>query len=123
MKVLLSIKPEFAEKIFEGSKMFEYRKTIFKNPDIKKVIVYASSPLQLVIGEFEIEHIINSDINNLWEQTSKGSGITKAFFLNYFNNKKTGYAIKIKSVKRYAKPLNLKEKYNVLPPQSFLYLT
>lgn len=30
MKVLLSIKPEFANKIFEGTKRFEFRKSIFK---------------------------------------------------------------------------------------------
>ena len=30
MKVLLSIKPEFVEKIFSGEKRFEYRKNIFK---------------------------------------------------------------------------------------------
>lgn len=30
MKVLLSIKPEFVEKIFAGEKKFEYRRTIFK---------------------------------------------------------------------------------------------
>ena len=29
MKVLLSIKPEFASKIFEGTKRFEYRKAHF----------------------------------------------------------------------------------------------
>lgn len=33
MKVLLSIKPEFAERIFNGSKKYEFRKVIFKNPD------------------------------------------------------------------------------------------
>ena len=31
MKVLLSIKPEFAEKILNGTKRFEFRKGIFKN--------------------------------------------------------------------------------------------
>ena len=45
MKVLLSIKPEFANKIFEGTKRFEFRKSIFKK-EVKTVVVYASSPLQ-----------------------------------------------------------------------------
>ena len=30
MKILLSIKPEYAHKIFSGEKKFEYRKIIFK---------------------------------------------------------------------------------------------
>lgn len=61
MKVLLSIKPEFAFKIFEGKKKFEFRKVIFKNPNVKTVVVYASSPVQRVIGEFEIDDILSSD--------------------------------------------------------------
>ena len=55
MRVLLSIKPEFAELIFKGTKKFEFRKSIFKNSEIKTVVVYASSPMQKVIGEFEID--------------------------------------------------------------------
>ena len=38
MKVLLSIKPEFAFAIINGSKKFEYRKNIFKNQDISSVV-------------------------------------------------------------------------------------
>lgn len=30
MKVLLSIKPEYVEKILDGTKKFEFRKGIFK---------------------------------------------------------------------------------------------
>ena len=55
MKIVLSIKPEFAFKIFDGTKKFEFRKSIFKNVNIKSVILYASSPIQQVIGEFEID--------------------------------------------------------------------
>ena len=35
MKILLSIKPEFAEKIFSGSKKYEFRRRIFKAPGEK----------------------------------------------------------------------------------------
>ena len=51
MKVVLSIKPEFAFKIFDGTKKFEFRKSIFKSNKVKSIIVYASSPVQQVIGE------------------------------------------------------------------------
>lgn len=122
MKILLSIKPEFAFKIFEGSKKFEFRKTIFKN-DVKKVVVYASSPLQKVIGEFEIEDIISSDTDSLWEQTKEFSGITKEFYDSYFANKEIGYAIKIKSTRKYKKPLSLWDDFNIsFAPQSFIYI-
>lgn len=35
MKVLLSIKPKYANAIFAGTKKFEFRRSIFKNLNIK----------------------------------------------------------------------------------------
>ena len=66
MKVLLSIKPKFAEKIFDGTKKFEFRKSIFKNDKVRKVVVYASFPVQKVIGEFTIADILNDDVAAIW---------------------------------------------------------
>jgi len=122
MKVLLSIKPEFAEKIFNGTKKFEFRRSIFKKSQVKTVVVYASSPMQRVIGEFEIGCILCDEINNLWEQTQEYAGIDEDYFFNYFSDKQKGYAIAIKKTRVYRTPLSLKDKFNMLPPQSFAYL-
>jgi predicted transcriptional regulator len=123
MKVVLSIKPEFAFKIFDGSKKFEFRKSIFKNTNVKSVIVYASSPVQQVIGEFEIEDILNYDLQTLWELTQEHSGISEDFYYKYFADKAQGFAIKIKKTKKYKTPKCLRTDYNLFPPQSFAYLT
>lgn len=122
MKVVLSIKPEFAYKIFEGSKLFEFRKSIFKNENVRTIIVYASSPVQKVIGEFEIDKIISHDIDTLWNITQHLSGITKEYFYRYFANKEHGFAIQIKNIKKYKNPRCLRADYNLFPPQSFAYL-
>ncbi|SFS75551.1 ASCH domain-containing protein [Mucilaginibacter polytrichastri] len=122
MRVILSIKPEYANKIFDGTKKYEFRRTIFKDTTVKTVIVYASSPMQKVIGEFEIDIILNDGLNDLWEQTKDFAGITQDYFYEYFSQKQEGYAIKIKNVQRYLQPLCLKDEYNVSPPQSFLYV-
>lgn len=122
MRVLLSIKPEFAFKIFEGEKRFEFRKVIFKKPNVKTVVVYASSPVQQVIGEFEIEDILSSAPNDIWEQTKKYSGITEFFFNEYFADREVAHAIKIKNTIKYSKPLDIKKDFNVVPPQSYVYL-
>jgi predicted transcriptional regulator len=121
MRVVLSIKPEFANKIFDGSKKFEFRKAIFKNANVKTVIVYASSPVQQVIGEFEIEKIINKDIDTLWDMTHHSSGISQDYFYKYFADREKGFAIQIKKPKKYRQPKCLKEDFDLLPPQSFAY--
>ena len=122
MTVLLSIKPEFAEKIFDGTKKFEFRKSIFKNTDVQKVVVYASSPVQRVIGEFTIDTILNDDIDTIWEQTARYAGITRDFYLSYFAHKEKAYAIKIRKTKRYAKARRLSDYNLQVAPQSFAYL-
>lgn len=122
MKVVLSIKPQFAYKIFDGTKQFEFRKAIFKNQEVKTIIVYASSPVQKVIGEFDIDEILSYDIDTLWDLTQEHSGITEDYFYQYFANKLNGYAIKIKNVREYKTPKCLKTDFNLFPPQSFSYV-
>jgi predicted transcriptional regulator len=122
MKVLLSIKPEYADKIFNGTKLFEFRRSIFKNPDIKTVVVYASSPVQKVIGEFDIESILHESIDELWRLASEHGGVQKQFFFDYFSNKDSGFAIKIRKTRRYKIAKNLESEFKVKPPQNFLYL-
>jgi len=122
MKILLSIKPEYAEKIFAGTKKYEFRRSIFKNPDVKTVVVYASSPVQKVIGEFEIDSIIFTDIENLWKLTEQASDTGRSFFFQYYEGKDKGYAIKIGKTKRYETPLDLKRDFKLNPPQSFVYI-
>jgi predicted transcriptional regulator len=122
MRVLLSIKPEYAFKIFEGTKKFEFRKAIFKKPGIKTVVVYASSPVQQVIGEFDIDEIYSSNPDSVWERTKQFSGISKDFFFKYFVDRDIAHAIKIKNIRKYEIPLNLKKDFNALPPQSYMYV-
>ena len=122
MKVLLSIKPEFALKIFDGSKRYEYRRAIFKNQEVNRVIVYASDPIKQIIGEFEIEDILHEEPQSLWVKTKRHAGISKKRFFNYFTNKSKGYAIKVKATRVYDDPLPLSSFMISSPPQSYMYL-
>lgn len=122
MKVLLSIKPEYAEKILVGEKKYEFRRTVFKNPMIKTVVIYASSPVKKVIGEFEIDYILSLDIGELWHKTMRYSGIDKEFYDSYFYGKEIGHAIRVKKAIRYYKYLELGDYDVKYAPQSFIYI-
>ena len=122
MKILLSIKPEFASRIFDGSKKYEYRRAIFKRREVESIIVYASNPIRRVIGEFDIGEILHEEPELLWIQTCSHAGITKARFIEYFRNQPKGYAIGIRRVRKYQTPLLLADLKLPLPPQSFKYL-
>ncbi len=121
MEVLLSIKPHFANRIFDGSKRFEYRRIVFNQP-VENIIVYASAPVSMVIGEFKVDDLFWHDLDTLWRKTSKYAGISREYFYQYFFGKKYGYAIKIGQTTEYKKPLCLKKTYGIKPPQSFIYL-
>jgi predicted transcriptional regulator len=122
MKVLLSIKPEFAFKIFEGNKRYEFRKAIFKREGITKVIVYASAPISKVIGEFDIAEIIHDELERLWQETNRYAGIDEDYFYQYFAKRETGYAIKICQARLYEDELCIRQHFGLTPPQSFAYV-
>lgn len=122
MKILLSIKPEFAEKIFDGTKKYEFRKSIFKNTNVRTVVVYVSAPVQKVIGEFSIVEILHDDVETIWSKTGLFSGITRDYYLSYFSNRKRAFAIKIGKVVRYEQARNLSDFNLKFAPQSFVYL-
>lgn len=122
MRVLLSIKPEFADKILNGTKKYEFRKTLFKRKDIEQIIIYASSPVQAVIGEFTIAKILTGNVEDIWAETRFGAGITKEYYQEYFSNKNTANAIEVGRYKRYAIPKKLSDFNLTYAPQSFAYV-
>ena len=122
MKVLLSIKPEFVKEIFEGRKKFEYRKSIFTK-DVTSVIVYSTKPEGMIVGEFKVKKVLHESPEKLWNDTHDCSGITKAFFDEYFYGRDKGYALQIENPIRYKKPINPFDVFaSFVAPQSFKYV-
>lgn len=121
-KVLLSIRPEFAKEIFDGNKDFEYRKVIFRRPEVSTVVVYASAPTRRVIGEFKVAGIHECSPEALWRLTSEASGISEDQYRAYFRGRARAYAIEIGDRLLYPKPKNIEDEYGVRPPQSFMYV-
>ncbi len=123
MRVLLSIKPEYASKIIDGEKRYEFRKTIFKDERVSKVVIYATKPVGKVVGEFEIDDILQDNPTSLWKATKEYSGITHKFFSEYFRGRDKAFAIKVKNPSKYQEPLELSSLIaHGIPPQSFCYL-
>lgn len=122
MRVLLSIKPEYAQSILDGNKKFEFRRVIFKNESIKTVVMYASYPLKKIVGEFSVSGIISMDTSNLWANTESYAGISKACYDDYFLGKNIGHAIIVSDVKIYAEQKELSSLNIERAPQSFMYI-
>ncbi|WP_334328014.1 ASCH domain-containing protein [Gilliamella apicola] len=123
MKVLLSIKPEFVEKILSGEKKYEFRKKLFKRQSIKTIVIYATMPIGKVVGEFDIDHVISDEPNLVWEKTKKYAGVSKSFYDEYFEEKSLAFAIAVGKVTLYDEPKSLNYfGKNIVAPQSYRYL-
>jgi predicted transcriptional regulator len=123
VNVLLSVKPRFVKLIFEGIKRFEYRKAGFARDDVDKVIVYASSPVKCIIGEFLIGEMILDTPESVWARTSRDAGIDRELFFAYFSGRRKACAIGIRHAVRYGVPIDPRKHVpDFAPPQSFRYL-
>lgn len=123
MKILLSIKPEFVEKIISGEKKFEFRKTLPKREGVTTVVVYSTMPVGKVVGEFKVKDMLSYTPESLWEKTKDFSGITKHFFDEYFATKSLAHAFEIDTFNLYETPLGIAEVLpSGTPPQSYCYI-
>lgn len=121
MRVVLSIRPEFSTRIFDGTKRFEYRRVVFRRP-VKTVYVYESSPTKQIVGTFSVGAIHSGSPESIWESTHAVSGIDQDEFFRYFSNCDIAYAIEVLDATRLDEPLPLSALYSSPPPQSFGYI-
>ena len=121
MRVLLSIKPKFAEKILNWKKLYELRK-IFTKKEITKVIIYESAPISRVVWEFEVEKVLYEPITQLWDHTKDFSQVNKEFFDSYFKWKEFWYAIKLKNPRKYRNLKLLSDYWIKFPPQNYCFI-
>ena len=118
----MSIHPEYANAILDGSKTVEFRKRGLA-PDVKTVLVYATSPVQRVIGEFEIECIVQMSPDDLWREAGPLGGIDEETFRNYYGSCDRAAGILVAEPRRYLQAVPLASLLGVRAPQSFAYLS
>jgi len=97
--MLLSIKPKYAAVILQGQKKYEFRKRRCRD-GIDKIIFYSTAPESQVVGEAEIEEIIEGSPSKIWELAKSHAGITRKDYREYYKGVKTAVAYKLKNVGR-----------------------
>ena len=122
--ILLSVKPKFASLIVNGSKLVELRRTV-PAQTVGTIAIYSSSPVQAIVALADVKETIEASPAKLWTIAKvKGSGLTRAELMDYFESKKTGFAILLQNVRVYGKPVKPTNVFKPFSaPQSFRYLT
>lgn len=118
---LLSIKPAYVREILEGRKTVEFRKRGFKRA-VTHVVIYASAPVQRVVGWFRTNASEEMSPSALWKKFRTVGGITESAFKEYYGSASAGVAIHVTEPHRLQNPIPLGKITASPPPQSYAYL-
>lgn len=126
--LLISIKPQYAKKIFKGEKTIELRKSAPLRAGINSyMLIYVTSPVKELWGICKIAGIIKDKPEIIWEKFGKKTGITKEEFDNYYEETNNAFGIELKEVKSLlGHTINLEKLKKIIPgfnpPQTYRYI-
>lgn len=120
---LLSIHPIYADRLLQGSKCVELRKTKFKS-EVEYVIIYATAPVKKVVGYFEVDRVVVDSPAAIWQQYRPVAGIEEEDFQTYYQSSSYAVAIEVGKMFPLSSPLPLSILgEEVRAPQSFRYFS
>jgi predicted transcriptional regulator len=100
--LILSIQSVHAQRIFNGVKHFELRKTLPKN-GFRRIYLYESGGVG-VVGCFDTTTILRMPIRKLWLAVGDNATPKERFF-NYFGSRSVGCAIPVKNPVKFPHPV------------------
>lgn len=122
--VLISIHPEYVEKILSGEKEWEFRRVWTKKP-VDYLVVYSTSPVKRILAIVETGKEIRGSIFKLWKLSRDyRGGVSRRKLYSYFHGKKEGIAIQIKKKHIFKDGIDPKEVFgdDFRAPQSYQFL-
>ena len=119
--ILLSIKPEYVDRILAGTKKYEYRKRLARS-NSSVLLIYSTYPIMKVVAKVEILGTICAAPYTLWEQTKSNAGISRKKYREYFHGCKIACAYELGKVEIFDPPRDLSDYNVIFAPQSFLYV-
>ena len=119
--ILISIKPEYVERIFNGNKKYEYRR-LLANREVNKLVIYCTAPVKSVVGEVSVIRTISDTPEKLWEQTKDFAGISKEKYFKYFDGKEKANCYVLGDCIKYDQPKKLEDFGIKVAPQAWIYV-
>src|ERR1700735_4183949 len=107
--LLLSVRPQFAASILDGSKTAEIRR---QRPDVRPgtlVIIYATKPKGAIVGTARVSDMSPGGPDEIWERHKARVGISREYFDSYLDGAATAYALVLERVQRLVPFLTLEE--------------
>ena len=70
--ILLSINPQYVDRIMNGDKIYEFRKIPCKR-NVDKIVIYSTSPVMKVVGEADVADVLIDDPQVIWGENGEKS--------------------------------------------------
>lgn len=125
--LILSIKPQYVEQIFNGSKTIELRKSLPSAKVGDTIIVYSTVPIKAIVGICKIDNIIIETPENIWLKYSNKLGISYKDFWEYYKNSNKSVGIFISIICKFELRIPLSDIKKIHPsfhpPQCFKYIS
>ncbi|MBN1763008.1 MAG: ASCH domain-containing protein [Methanomicrobia archaeon] len=120
--MILSVKSEYADRILDGVKRFEFR-TQRPRRQVSRVYIYATSPRKRIVGCFRLIRVLSGSPEEIWETCGNHGGIEKEKFFSFFGNSEMIYGFEVGYIERFNPPIDpFKMNCDFRAPQSFAYV-
>lgn len=122
--ILISIHPEYVEKILSGEKQWEFRRVWTKKP-VDYLVIYSTAPVKKILVIAEVGQDIRGSTFKLWKLSRDDfGGISRRKLYRYFDGKKEGIAIQIKKKQIFKEGIDPKQVFGdaFRAPQSFQFI-
>ena len=121
--LLISIKTKYSNQIFNGTKVYEYRrKSIGEKNNNIKIYVYSSEQEKAIVGYIVIDKILSGNLEYVLNTTDNHD----EDIIKYFKGCNICYALKIKEAVKFKVPFSLKDiknhDNNFVVPQFYRYI-
>ena len=124
--LLLSLRPRFADLVFNGLKQAELRRRFTRFANNRDVYIYVTSPERVLRGGFRVDQIWEGTPEEIWKEVSALAGIDRSHFDAYYRGSAVAYALGIADVWELEAPIRLRELRDSLGhfvvPQSWRYV-
>ena len=124
--LLISLKPRYADLVFEGVKRAELRRRTLARMEGRDVFVYVTSPIMMLRGGFRVGEVWAGTPQDIWDKVSESAGVDKDDFDAYYEGQSVACALEITYVWEYTNPLGLatlRDQFeNFIVPQSWRYV-
>jgi predicted transcriptional regulator len=124
---LLSVRPQYATALLEGSKTVEVRRRRAHIAAGEVCLLYASSPTRALVGAIRVAHTDTGTPEQIWSRWGDQTGLERQEFDSYLDGSTEACAIVVDHAAALDETIALQElrrrREGFITPQSYCFLS